>query len=71
MFAELKVAMYQWPDEPPLFGYIIYTNCEDDLKAAEMCGVTDEMVLIYTDTLDTEEIARNFDGLHVEFIEQE
>ena len=64
LFAKPHVVIYRWPDEDEQqFGIIVHTNYEDSLEAAESIGIDDESVLIYTSTLDVEEIKRNFDGL--------
>ncbi len=69
MFADLIPVEYKWPDEEEFrFGYIIHTDYADDFKAAEACEISDDMVLIYTDTLDQQEIERNFDGLQIEVL---
>ena len=66
-FAKLYAVIYQWPDsEQPYFGFIIHTNYDDPFDAAKAVGISDDDVLIYTDTLDETEIAHNFDGLKVE-----
>ena len=69
LYAQLHVVYYRWPDEEICrMGYIIQTNCEDWELASQVCGISDDNVLIYTDTLDAETISRNFDGLKVELI---
>lgn len=72
-FAKLFQVIYKWPDEIQWkLGLIIYTNLsrnaesiEDYEEIANMCNVTDNDVLIYTNTLNPEEISETFDGLEV------
>ncbi len=66
-FAKMYAVIYQWPGEQEKhFGFIIHTNYLDPFEAAKAVGVSDDGILIYTDTLDCEEIKRNFDGLECE-----
>lgn len=71
-FAELYVVAYRWPEDKGQwkFGFIIHTNMESE-KACEACGISDNFVLIYTPSIDPQEIANNFDGLEIEIIKQE
>lgn len=70
-FAKLYEVEYKWPDQEEwTYGTIIYTNMNDECKAAAICGTYDEYVLIYTDSLDKEDIKKNFDGLEIKILQE-
>lgn len=71
LFAELYAVEYKWPDcWWWKYGYIVYTNYDNDMLAAALAGIEDDYVLLYTDTLDPGEIEKNFDGLKVKFLQK-
>ena len=69
-FADVYTVIYQWPDDESCwrYGFIVHTNYDDPMIAAKHAGIADEHVLIYTDTLDYEEIEKHFDGLKLSII---
>lgn len=67
-FAKLFQVMYKWPDDDQWrLGLIIYTNINagDYESVASKFDRSDDDILIYTDTLDFEEISATFDGLEI------
>lgn len=65
--------VYQFPDSPEWYsGKVVYSEFlgryTDTEEFAREYGINDEEILLYTDTLDSEQIAENFDGIFVDFI---
>ena len=59
--------MYKWPDEDEWReGIIIHTNYKNYEDVLKICNISDDDVLIYTDTLDSEKIKESFDGLEIQ-----
>lgn len=66
--AELVDVFYKWPDSKFWMSGKIINVSNDEFDHNDVCnllGVSDDEVLIYTDSIDPEYIKENFDGLSV------
>ena len=71
--AELVDVFYKWPDSKFwMSGTIVnISDCGVDHDAiCDLLGVTDNEILIYTDSIDPEYIKENFDGLSVIIVQE-